>query len=148
MAWRASYDLGDDVYAVGVEDAGSANAHVVKRVAGAWSELPQPGLADACGIAVAADGDLWVAGSDGTTGVVAHWDGSAWTATTIAGTERVCAIEVAGGEVVVGDDYGDVHRRAGTWTSEHVLTAGGVNVLHASGGMLWLGGDYGAVVRR
>ncbi len=148
MAWRASYDLGDDVYAVGVEDAGSANAHVVKRAAGTWSELPQPGLADACGIAVAADDDLWVAGSDGTTGVVAHWDGSAWTSTPIAGTQRVCAIEVAGGEVVVGDDYGDVHQRAGAWTSEHVLTAGGVNVLHASGGILWLGGDYGAVVHR
>ena len=144
MAWRASYDLGDDVYAVGVEDAGSANAHVVKRTAGAWSELPQPGLADACGIAVAADDDLWIAGSDGTTGALAHWNGSAWTMTTIAGTQRLCAIEVAGGEVFTASG-GDVHHGG---TTEHVLTAGDIHALRASGGSLWLAGDHGAVVRR
>jgi hypothetical protein len=144
MAWRASYDLGGDVYAVGVEDAGTTNAHVVKRVAGTWSELPQPGLADACGIAVAADDDLWIAGGDGTTGVVAHWNGSAWTKTAVAGTQRVCAIEVAGGEVFTASG-GDVQHGG---TTEHVLTSGGVNVLRSIGDSLWLGGDHGAVVRR
>jgi hypothetical protein len=138
MTWRASYDLGDDVYAVGVEDAGPA--HVIRRVAGTWSELPQPALADACGIAVAADDDIWIGG----TGAIAHWDGSTWTTTTLAGTQQLCAIEVVDGEVCAADSA--VHHADGT--TEHVLATGAVHALRASGGSLWLGGDHGAVVRR
>ena len=103
---------------------------------------------------------MWVAGYTGSPadGLIAHWDGTAWTTETLPGAGELCAIAVHGDEVwaagrtdgVWDADPTAVYRRsaAGTWTASQPLPAGAVRALAVHGDELWAAGDHGAVLHR
>ncbi len=155
--WRAAAEHEGELYVAGTV---ATTSHVARYANGAWTELPAPAIESACGIAVAGPDDVWVAGYTGSPadGLIAHWDGTAWTTETLPGAGELCAIAVHGDEVwaagrtdgVWDADPTAVYRRsaAGTWTASQPLPAGAVRALAVHGDELWAAGDHGAVLHR
>lgn len=161
QGWTAAAAHDTDLFVVGADSTGEA-AHVEHLANGTWSALAPVAIPAPCGIAAVAADDVWVTGySTATTptdGLVAHWNGTAWTTETLTGAGELCSITVHGDEVWVGgsaDEYGRgdptalYHRAAnGTWTSSEPLRAGSVRALVVHAGELWAAGDHGAILRR
>jgi hypothetical protein len=159
--WTAGAEHDGDLYLVGVAGTPAA-ARIARYTGGTWTDLPAPVMAQPCGIAVVAEDDVWVSGYNTDPspddGVVAHWNGTTWTTTTLAGAGELCSIAEHGGEVWVGgytdeNGHGDptaLYHRAtdGTWTSSEPLPTGSVRALVVHAGELWAAGDHGAILHR
>jgi hypothetical protein len=53
----------------------------------AWSTVPAPAMSSLTAVSARSSSDVWVAGFDPAgRSAVAHWNGGAWTVTTIAVT--------------------------------------------------------------
>jgi hypothetical protein len=152
-SWLAAAQHAGGLYLVGTLDATQDVARIAHLSNGTWTELAAPPMERACGVSVAADDDIWVVGHDSASpvnGTVAHWDGTAWTAETLAAAGKLCAVERHGNEIWVSGNGAALHRRAssGAWTVTQPLAAGSIRALRMLDDVLWAVGDHGAVLRR
>lgn len=132
-------------------------SRVTRQVNGTWTSLPNPPMQQACGLVVIADNDIWVSGfdagasfSDPANGIVAHWNGSTWEATTHTGAGELCTLVRHDDELWVTGEEADLWTRsaAGTWTTTSPARVGSIRGLAAQGSTLWAVGDHGAILRR
>jgi hypothetical protein len=158
---NVSFDAGDEhageLYIAGTTEATPYEGRVMRSNAGTWTALPNPPMQHACGIVALGPDDIWVSGyNNGSSvfvagdGIVAHWNGQSWAATTHADGGALCALELHGGELWVSGEDTLLYRRsaAGAWSTNAPTRAGSIRALRAQGTTLWAVGDYGAVLRR
>lgn len=126
---------------------------IYRRDASAWTHVYSvPYLGDGSvsalnGLGGTSGTDVWAVG---TEGYVARWNGTAWTASRVAGDTTYTAIATASGEGWMVGYAGRARLSGGTWTETYTAATRDtlISIVGASPNSLWARGANGGVVRR
>jgi hypothetical protein len=116
----------------------------------AWTDVPSSvsRADDLLSVWGASASDVWAVGGDGTSGVIAHWNGSAWSSAP-SGTVDLYSVWGSAANDVWAVGYGGtiIHWDGSAWTP---FTSGTANYLIRVRGRasndLWVVGDLGTIL--